>query len=142
MFPKTDGDDTLSTAGSSLSVFSDTILYRTSTSIWSTASGNVASVAKILPITESENKETILDKIEVDPNPDGLECVGAYVADLNIDDTAWMASVPDPPIFKIEAGVNLQDALFDGDVNAAEDAKKLGASLPTTCTPSCLSEFP
>ena len=62
-----------------------------------------------------------MDKIEVDHNPDGLEFMGTYVADLNIYNAAWMASAPDPPIFKTEVGVDLQDTFFDEDVNAAED---------------------
>ena len=71
-----------------------------------------------------------MDKLEVDSNPDGLEFVGAYVADLNIDNATWMTSVPDFPIFKKEVGVDLQDVLFNGEVNAAEDPKNLRSPPP------------
>ena len=36
------------------------------------------------------------DNMMVDPDPNGLYFVGAYIADLNTDDEVWMAAVSDP----------------------------------------------
>lgn len=68
---------------------------------------------KLLPITESKNTVTLSGAHNVDSNPDGLEFVGAYVADLNINNAAWMENVPDPPTSKTEVGVDLKDTSID-----------------------------
>jgi len=36
------------------------------------------------------------DNMMIDPDPNGLEFLGAYMADLNADDAVWMAAVFDP----------------------------------------------
>lgn len=53
----------------------------------------MASVTKLLtvPVKKSSVIFDTSDNMEVDPDPDGLEFVGSYMADLKIDHAVWMA---------------------------------------------------
>ena len=61
----------------------------------------------------------------MDPDHDGLEFVGACIADLNVNGAAWISTVQDSPYLNPQVGATLEN-----DCKEEEEFKK-EASLET-----------
>ena len=55
--------------------------------------------------------------MKVDPDPVGFAFVGAYMADLNTDDTVWMTAIPNLYALDAHVAVEVEDA-NEGDLES------------------------
>ena len=117
-FPRSVGSDTESTTDSTLSGGRES----GSTSGSSSAAGNVASFTRLSPVTDTQiteikkKEKTEENNLHVDSDPDGLEFVGAYIADINVNGEAWMATVQDPSSLTLQVGDTLEQDVKEEEV--------------------------
>ena len=82
----------------------------TASSISSLGSGSTAPQGNLNALATAVNKlqlPPIKEQPPMDPDPDGLEFVCAFVVDLVDDNTAWVATAPDPEDISLSVGVTL-----------------------------------
>jgi len=103
-FPRAD-DDTASTSTETAS------LSRSGASTISSLSSTASTAENIGVVTLKETKTSLklVNEDHVDKDPDGLEFVGAYLADCNTNDAAWLTVAPDPASFVMDVGVMIDD---------------------------------
>ena len=102
-FPKVVEENVVSTIDSSISKEGSSVSDQSSTFV-SSVSENIASITKLPSVPEKALKMKVdkgeeEDNLMVDPDSNGLEFLGAYMAELNTDDAVWMAAVSDPSHF-------------------------------------------
>ena len=75
---------------------------------------NVASVTKLPLVPGKTIKVSFEDgrdnNMKVDPDPDGLEFVGPYMADLTTDGVVCMDTVPNPSVLDTHIDDEVEDA--------------------------------
>ena len=100
-FPRTN-DATASTADETASISSSD--SSAISSLGSTSSPG-CSLSAIFPNTTKPPPLQPVDEKHVDDDPDGLEFVGAFLADISTDDDVWVSVTPYPPSFTTQVGV-------------------------------------
>jgi len=85
----------------------------TASSISSLSSGLTAPEGNLSKVTPKPAPQpppklpSVSEDPHVDPDPDGLEFVGAFMADAAVDDAVWMAQTSDLDDIALSVGVTL-----------------------------------
>ena len=131
-FPRVDAASSVSSGATTATEDSTVASSISSLGSTSAAAGNLGAV--ITPASKVVSAPSSMPPVpehdHVDPDPDGLEFVGAFIADDSQDGAAWVANTMDPPSFSVAVGAVLNAA----DDNWYDAIDSLPAD--TVCLPS------